>query len=289
MTYLGGKAQEGTYQTIINQIPPHDRYIEAFLGGGAIMLKKLPAIQNIGMDMDMKALCNFKISCRQNGLQLPALIGMDAIVFLRSTAGRLAKETFLYCDPPYPHSTRRCEYCRYKYELTDEQHLELLKVLKTLSCMVMISTYPNGLYESELAGWRHLTYQVVTRNKGEVTTEALYMNYPEPTFLHDDRYLGTDSGNRQDINRKIRRTVERISNWPRLERVKMLRILFDQIPTEELEYLSCSAGQSAYDNSRWQKCLEAIDDGSSPELSAEVPMVDLSAQLPMAAVSKEVK
>ena len=42
MTYFGGKAQDGVYQAIINQIPAHDRYIELFLGGGAIMLKKKP-------------------------------------------------------------------------------------------------------------------------------------------------------------------------------------------------------------------------------------------------------
>lgn len=35
-TYFGGKAGSGTYQTIINQIPPHRVYIEPFVGGGAI-------------------------------------------------------------------------------------------------------------------------------------------------------------------------------------------------------------------------------------------------------------
>lgn len=34
MTYKGGKAGAGVYQQIINQIPPHDVYIEPFLGGG---------------------------------------------------------------------------------------------------------------------------------------------------------------------------------------------------------------------------------------------------------------
>lgn len=38
MSYFGGKAQDGVYQTIINQIPPHQIYIEPFLGGGAIKL-----------------------------------------------------------------------------------------------------------------------------------------------------------------------------------------------------------------------------------------------------------
>ena len=37
MAYPGGKNGAGVYQTLINLIPPHDTYIETYLGGGAIM------------------------------------------------------------------------------------------------------------------------------------------------------------------------------------------------------------------------------------------------------------
>ncbi|MCG9790671.1 hypothetical protein L1D61_26435 [Vibrio mediterranei] len=40
MSYLGAKSGSGVYQTIINLMPPHDTYIEAFLGTGAIMRKR---------------------------------------------------------------------------------------------------------------------------------------------------------------------------------------------------------------------------------------------------------
>jgi hypothetical protein len=43
MTYPGGKNGTGTFQKIINQMPPHDVYIEAFLGSGAVMRLKRPA------------------------------------------------------------------------------------------------------------------------------------------------------------------------------------------------------------------------------------------------------
>ena len=42
MGYPGGKAGAGVYQTIINLMPPHDVYIEPFLGGGAVMRLKRP-------------------------------------------------------------------------------------------------------------------------------------------------------------------------------------------------------------------------------------------------------
>jgi DNA adenine methylase len=52
MVYPGGKNGAGVYQTIINLMPPHDVYIEPFLGGGAIMRQKRPALLNIGLDLE---------------------------------------------------------------------------------------------------------------------------------------------------------------------------------------------------------------------------------------------
>ena len=52
MTYPGGKNGAGVYQTLINLMPPHDVYVEPFLGAGAIMRMKRPAKLNIGIDLD---------------------------------------------------------------------------------------------------------------------------------------------------------------------------------------------------------------------------------------------
>lgn len=55
MTYPGGKNGACVYQQIINCMPPHNVYIEPFLGGGAVMrLKRLAAV-NIGLDLDAGA------------------------------------------------------------------------------------------------------------------------------------------------------------------------------------------------------------------------------------------
>src|SRR3954470_21500968 len=48
--YPGGKGL--SFRHIINLMPPHGRYIETHLGGGAVMRHKRPARENIGIDLD---------------------------------------------------------------------------------------------------------------------------------------------------------------------------------------------------------------------------------------------
>lgn len=52
MNYPGGKNGAGVYQAIINQIPPHRVYIEAFAGSAAIYRHKLPARTSYLIDLD---------------------------------------------------------------------------------------------------------------------------------------------------------------------------------------------------------------------------------------------
>ena len=75
-SYDGGKAGSGVYQSIINLMPPHHSYIEAFLGGGAIMRTKRPAEKNNGNDLD-----SCVISTHWDGMDEPIcdLLNTDAI------------------------------------------------------------------------------------------------------------------------------------------------------------------------------------------------------------------
>jgi hypothetical protein len=67
VTYPGGKNGAGVYQTIISQMPPHEVYIEPFLGGAAIMRLKRPARLNIGVDLDIAALDMAMVATRSHG------------------------------------------------------------------------------------------------------------------------------------------------------------------------------------------------------------------------------
>ena len=57
-----------------------------------------------------------------------------------------SETTFFYCDPPYIHSTRG-ENNAYCFEMKDEEHIELAKVLNSVSGKAAISNYECDLME----------------------------------------------------------------------------------------------------------------------------------------------
>lgn len=192
-TYPGGKNASGTYQRIINQMPPHREYIEAFLGSGAIMRYKKPAEYSIGLDIDQAAV----EAARRWSDAIPAKVwSIDAITWLRSwgimyRVTGLKASTLVYLDPPYVMASRSSKRAIYKHEMSDEDHERLLEVILDLPCMVMISGYNTRLYAQMLASWRTVVFDVTTR-AGTRATEYLWMNFPEPVRLHDYQYLGED-------------------------------------------------------------------------------------------------
>ena len=223
MTYPGGKSADGVYQQIINQIPPHRVYIEPFLGGGAVLLHKRPAIASIAIDSDGNVVEKFQDLIAKNSDTVPPgtiVKNGDAISFLRSY--EFKGDEFVYADPPYLMSTRTSKRKLYRVEFGDEdQHIQLLDVLNSLPCMVAISGYWSSLYENKLSGWRSINYKT-TKRSGEVATEYLWMNYPEPKELHDYRYLGQNFRQRERIKRIKTRWLARLARMDPLERFAML-------------------------------------------------------------------
>lgn len=80
----------------------------------------------------------------------------------------------IYCDPPYLLSTRHGK--QYRCEMTNEEHLQLLHVLKQHTGPVLLSGYQNDMYDSELAGWNKVTTRT-TDQRSQIKTETLWMNF----------------------------------------------------------------------------------------------------------------
>lgn len=218
MTYKGGKAGSGVYQQIVNQIPPHEVYIEPFLGGGAVLLHKKPAACTIGIDSDSDVIVQWE-SAGYGGI----VVHGDAISYLQNW--RYDQVTFVYADPPYLMETRSSKRKLYTYEFGDvDQHEELLRVLKSLPCMVAISGYWSSLYESMLQGWRSISFNAQTRS-GRTAREWLWMNYPEPVELHDYSYLGSNFREREKITRQKKRWRARLARMDQLQRYALLEAI----------------------------------------------------------------
>jgi site-specific DNA-adenine methylase len=209
MHYPGGKGQ--FYQKFINLMPPHEVYIESHLGGGALLLKKRLAKKNIGIEIDPNVI---KIWSTTTEKDLELIHG-DAVEYLKSN--HFTGKELVYCDPPYLRETRKKYYPLYKYEYTYEQHVELLEVIKSLPCMVMISGYESTLYKQYLKGWHTYCFQAFANH--HMATEWIWMNYPiPPVELHDYRYLGDNFRERERIKLRSKYWLVRLKKMPVLER-----------------------------------------------------------------------
>ena len=215
MNFAGGKG--GTYQKYINLMPPHDVYIESHLGGGAIMRYKKKATHNIGIEIDSEAI---RALTSKHQIDFELIHG-DAITFLKEYP--FTGKELIYCDPPYLRETRKKHYSIYKYEYSVAQHIELLNVIKSIPCMVMISGYESSLYMEFLSNWHAYSFQSTTHHG--MATEWIWMNYSPPVQLHDYRYLGDNFREREKIKNKVKRWVARYRVMSLLERQALLSAL----------------------------------------------------------------
>lgn len=87
--------------------------------------------------------------------------------------------TLYFVDPPYLHSTRKMRAGGYyNYEMTDNDHVELLDVLNSLSGMVVLSGYDSEIYNDILINWtKHTTTARISAGRGtSVRTEVVWLN-----------------------------------------------------------------------------------------------------------------
>lgn len=301
MSYPGGKNGAGVYQKIINLMPPHDRYFEPFLGGGAVLRLKRPARENIACDLVASQVSAVSAALAESGVA-SGNIAMDdgarrhksallaiprshiassserrsadlAIPRSRIGAGdgavpenqscsyrlfegcaiallekpsRFTARDLVYCDPPYMMETRGGRKL-YEFEMEAGQHRRLLRCIRKLPAMVMISGYWSPLYAEMLGNWNSISFEAMTRG-GHTATEWLWFNFPRPVELHDYRYLGENFRERERIKRKRLRWVARLRRMPTLEKQSLLSAIqaFSAESGERIQQLAPSNAQQQH-------------------------------------------
>ncbi len=211
MGYLGAKGGSGVYQAIVNVMPPHDTYIEAFLGTGGIMKRKAPAMRSIGVDLNPECIDAFDYPAAE-------LYQADALTFLKDFDYQ--GQTLVYCDPPYLHATRTSQ-ARYQHEMSDDDHKQLLNTLLSLpeNVRVIVSGYRSSMYDDTLTHWWSKDFQAMSR--GGVRTETIWCNF-EPSNVHYHTFAGENRTERQRIKRKAQRWAKNFEALPRPERQAVL-------------------------------------------------------------------
>lgn len=246
-TYSGGKGS--VFRHIINEMPPHDTFVAAFVGGGAVTLNKRPARRNILIDRDPEVieswLSHLAVNC---GISSPKVTMAAAIVKNSDASGRIVESgdgtrwelyvddavqllprlqlgpsALVYADPPYLYSVRSQKRPLYKFEMgAEDEHAAMIELFRSLGCQVMISGYWSEFYD-ELLGdaWRSFWFAAYDRARN-LRTEYVWCNFPEPTRLHDYQWLGENFRERERIGRKAARWVSRFQQLPVLERRRIL-------------------------------------------------------------------
>ena len=86
-------------------------------------------------------------------------------------------QTLFYIDPPYLHRTRAREHRKnYRHEMSHDDHEELLDRLASITGFVIVSGYPDTLYDERLNGWNRRSRRTYADGAAE-RIEVIWMNF----------------------------------------------------------------------------------------------------------------
>lgn len=95
----------------------------------------------------------------------------------------------IYADPPYLLETRGGK--QYRFEMTEQDHVELLGALLQHKGPVILSGYASELYDRELRSWNRIGRKSYNQNS-EQRTEILWCNFEVPQLFN---MLDAEGGN----------------------------------------------------------------------------------------------
>lgn len=205
-------------QQLCSLMPPHDRYFEPYLGGGAVAAGKIAAAASIVSDLDKDV-----IRYHQR-YPMPSTIYMavDALILIDRYAPEMTVRDLVYLDPPYLPETRS-KLKLYKHEPDEKHHQQILSLIQTLPARVMLSGYRSDMYDDALKDWHRHDFQAMTR--GGPRTESVWCNFKPFEEFHDTRFIGGNYRERERIKRKKSRWVSRFQAMPPGERAAIAEAL----------------------------------------------------------------
>lgn len=207
-SYPGSKHGSGSYQHIINEIPPISRLIVLFGGNCPVAKHFAGKIPVIVIEKDPLVIAKYWAEYR--GVEDFEIIEGDSLTWLSSQIHLLGPTDFIYADPPYLFSVRKSNRPIYRHEMGDSESHQLLgQMLISTPAGVAISGYSSEFYDELFRGWRVKTWRSQTRSGTAI--ECLWMNYDHPEELQSYDFLGDDKTDRQRIRRKIDRWQSKLS------------------------------------------------------------------------------
>ncbi|OGN89034.1 MAG: hypothetical protein A2Z74_07480 [Chloroflexi bacterium RBG_13_46_9] len=214
MYYPGNKNIPGLIQKIINQIPLCTDFYELYAGSAAVSrvlsVSTGTSVRYHLNDIDPGVTDRYVHRAGSIVTSVPATEMLNSLKYLQDP-----DNIFVFLDPPYHFDSRPNNLHLYEFELTNDDHVQLLLAVRYLNYNCMIIHPQNDLYDLALKSWR--TVQVKVRYHNKTSIEYLYMNYPQPEKLLTYGMYGTDCWDRQRIKRKGDRLIKKLLSLPEAE------------------------------------------------------------------------
>jgi hypothetical protein len=204
VNYVGNKGGQGIKEQLFNFVPKSERYFSLFYGMGGF--ENLPEFKNV----------NWIISEKNPKLQsLAAASNHETYSDYRSIAEKynFTSADFIFCDPPYLHSTRRNGKTYYKFEWDVYEHKEFLDYISGCSAKVLITHPSCSLYDNCLEAWYKHEFRYMSRQGW--FEDCIWTNFiPGYVELHTYNYLGQCRTERQQIKRQRANFLSKFNSLP---------------------------------------------------------------------------